>query len=403
MQSVIRLGDARLVGRRREADVVAPAAAGAPAPTAGGILGLGTVDDQMRDAQTGALSLLSLRSHLEKLLEGFAPFGARPALMMIDIDRFAAINRAYGREVADEVLQAVGGRLGRAAVDGRAVYRTGGDEFAILSPALDVVDAVQRGRELLAALATPVGTSRGPVPLSVSVAVVMLGHRTRVDGILRDADATMFRAKTEGGNRVDVYNWEVDSWATARKRHAQRLEEEVEDLRRKNRMLAEAVTHDLLTGLPNAVAFDADHVQIDAWRQRSGDPYSVLRVRIDGLDSMRAHLRSPAGSGVLVSVAKAIAAIVRQSDRAYVIGDGEFSVLLRGSVMKQALGAAGRIRSGVADLAVADPGGSDRKVTVSIAAVEAGFRHSNRHEVVAEADRLLGDAAAGDSRIVWPH
>ena len=359
-------------------------------------------EEHLRDGLTGLGSVLTLRADLEQLIDRYQPFGARSALLMIDIDRFAEVNEAYGREIGDEVLQATAGRLARLFADGRSAYRTGGDEFMALVGSVAVVDAVEVARQLLSVLSAPVGTSRGPVPLSVSVAVVMLGHRHRVDGLLRDADLTMYRAKSEGGNRVDVYNWEVDSWSSARKRKVQRLEEEVEELRRKNRMLAEAVTHDVLTGLPNAVAFDADHIQMDAWRRRSGDPYTVLRARIDGVEEMRPYLRAPAGTDALVAVAHAMRDTVRQSDRAYLLGEGDYVVLLRGTVMKQALGAAGRIRSRVAELAIANPARSGETLTVTIAAVEAGFRHQDRHEVVLEADRLLAAAGSVPGQLLWP-
>ena len=363
---------------------------------------LATLEEHLRDGLTGLGSVLSLRSDLEQLIDRYQPFGARPALLMIDIDRFAGINDAYGREIGDEVLRATAGRLARVFADGRSAYRTGGDEFMALVGLVAVVDAVEVARQLLSVLSAPVGTSRGPVPMSVSVAVVMLGHRHRVDEMLRDADLTMYRAKSEGGNRVDVYNWETDSWSSARKRHVQRLEEEVEELRRKNRMLAEAVTHDVVTGLPNAVAFDADHVQMEAWRKRSGEPYSVLRARIDGIEGLRPYLRAPSGTAALVAVAAAVRDTVRKSDRAYLLGDGDYAALLRGSVMKQALGAAGRVRSRVAELAIPDPGVPGRTLTLSIAAVEAGFRHQDRHEVVLEADRLLATAGPAPGQLLWP-
>ena len=363
---------------------------------------LAALEDHLRDGLTGLGSILTLRVDLEQLIDRYQPFGARPALLTIDIDRFAEINDTFGRPIGDEVLRATAGRLARVFADGRSAYRTGGDEFMAVVGSVAVVDAVEVARQLLSVLSTPVGTSSGPVPMSVSVAVVMLGHRHRVDGLLRDADLTMYRAKSEGGHRVDVYNWEVDSWSSARKRQVQRLEEEVEELRRKNRMLADAVTHDVVTGLPNAVAFDADHIQMDAWRKRSGEPYSVLRARIDGVDQMRPYLRAPAGTDAMVAVARAVRDTVRQSDRAYLLGEGDYAVLLRGTVMKQALGAAGRIQSRVTELAIANPARSGETLSITIAAVEAGFRHQDRHEVVLEADRLLAGGGPAPGQLLWP-
>src|SRR6185437_6192884 len=133
-----------------------------------------------------------------------------------------------------------------------ATYRTGGDEFVALLDSIQMIDCVGAAQRLQAELSQPVQAGPSTIPVTVSVAVVMLGHRHRVDELLRDADVTMYRAKTEGGNRVDLYNWDLDSWSTARKKETERLEREVEDLRRKNRFLSEALTTDLVTGMPNA-------------------------------------------------------------------------------------------------------------------------------------------------------
>jgi diguanylate cyclase (GGDEF)-like protein len=360
--------------------------------------------DDLRDDLTDLGSLLFLREHLQRLVDQYQPFGARPALMLIDIDGFGRINASYGRAVADQVLVITASRLRRLVPDANATYRTGGDEFVALLHWTPMIDAVAMATEIQSVLSQPVDVGQSFIPISVSVAVVMLGHRHRVDGLLRDADVTMYRAKTEGGNRVDVYNWEIDSWSTARRRETERLQSEVEKLRMQNRMLAEAMTVDVATGMPNALAFEADHLQLSAWRKRSGEPYSVLRICVKGIDDAGNAFRSQEGGKSLAAVAHAIRDKVRQADRAYVLGEGEFAVLLRGSATKQALIAAERIRSAVDNLAAPHPANPAENVGIIIAAIEAGFRHSDINDVVQEVDEVLRRAVvSGGATIVWPH
>lgn len=371
-------------------------------PTTAAPSSLATVQDFLDDPLTGLGGLLALRRHLEMVIDRFQPFGLRPALLLIDVDGFKRLNATYGREVGDQILLATATRL-RGLVSGDAAYRTGGDEFVALLDAIEMVDGVGAAQRLQAELSRPVGIGPRQIPLTVSVAVVMLGHRHRVDELLRDADVTMYRAKTEGGNRVDLYNWELDSWATARKKETERLQREVEDLRRKNKILGEAITTELATAMPNALAFDSDHARGAAWRERSSEPYSVLRIRVDDVYEAAHAFRSSAGSDGLTAVAHVVRDTVSPSGRAYVVDRGELAVLLRGSVLEQAVLTSERIRLAIQKRAVAHPADPARKLTVSIAAIEAGYRHSSPADVMAEVEALLEKAVVeGGDRAVWP-
>ena len=364
---------------------------------------LGTVQDFLGDPLTQLGGLLALRRHLEGVIDRFQPFGLRPALLLVDVDGFKRLNATYGRAVGDQILVLLAARLRNLVAGDEAAYRTGGDEFVALLDAIEMVDGVGAAQRLQAELSRPVEVGSVTVPVTVSVAVVMLGYRHRVDELLRDADVTMYRAKTEGGNRVDLYNWELDSWSTARKKETERLQREVEDLRRKNKFLGEALTTDLVTGMPNALAFDSDLAQVEAWRERSGEPYSVLRIRVDGLYEAAHEFRSTVGADGLTAVAHSVRNTVRASDRAYVLDRGELAVLLKGSTLKEAVLTSERVRLAIQNLARVHPADGSRMVTVSIAAIEAGYRHPSSADVLAEVETLLDRAVAqGGDRVVWP-
>jgi diguanylate cyclase (GGDEF)-like protein len=403
MPGPIRLFASRRAGRKGEitttSSTVSVTYGSTPAERSKG----GSLAEWMRDDLTDLGSLVGLRADLEQILDEYQPFGARPALLLVDLDGFGRINSTYGRSRADQVLVVTAERLRRLVPGAEATYRTGGDEFVALLGPTPMIDAVGSARQIQAALSEPVDLEGFSIPVSASIGVVMFGDRRRMDGLLRDADVTMYRAKAEGGNRVDVYNWELDSWSTARKREVERLAKEVDELRLQNRVLAEAMTLDLDTGMPNSLAFEADHLQIDAWRKRSGETYAILRARIDDLDPAQQHFRSPAGGKATVRVAQAIQDTVRQSDRAYVLDEGDFAVLLKGSGVKEAVAAAERIRSRLKNLAIEHPADPSRQLTITVAAIEAGFRHSDPNAVLIEANDLLRRASdSGGARIVWP-
>jgi diguanylate cyclase (GGDEF)-like protein len=381
------------------AQVVPVSSAGPVATTT-----VGTLAEFLQDPLTGLGSLLSLRRDLELVIDHYQPFGTRPALFLIDIDGFGRLNEVHGRANGDRILRATADRLRTFLPAGDSAYRTGGDEFVAVLRSTPMIEGVAVAGHLLDVLSRPVALDGVEVGLTVSVAVVMLGHRHRVDALLRDADVTMYRAKAEGGHRVDLYNWEVDSWATTRRRDVERLERDVEALRQQNRLLTEALTLDLYTGLPNGIAFEADHHQVEAWRRRSGDPYSILRVHVDGTSEGSGAFNGPGGAEAIRTVAHSVRDTIRQSDRAYMLGGGDLVVLLRGAVLKQAVAAADRVLSGVRRTQVAHPGGTSRYVSVTVAAIEAGFRHHTTDDILREVEGLLRHAVeAGGDRITWPH
>jgi diguanylate cyclase (GGDEF)-like protein len=126
------------------------------------------------------------------------------AAIMIDIDRFKAINDTYGHQVGDEVLVAVAGRLRCELPAGDLLARYGGEEFAVLAPATSVDEASQVAERLRAAVrGTPVHTSAGQLLVTISLGVAeSAAHDGGLDGLLHRADTGLLRAKRAGRDRV---------------------------------------------------------------------------------------------------------------------------------------------------------------------------------------------------------
>jgi len=115
-------------------------------------------------------------------------------LLLMDLDRFKAVNDRYGHAAGDAVLAAVGGRLRKLTRASDACFRIGGDEFtAILDPGSDGAIVAQRIR---AAIAEPI--SFGPDSLSVGVSIGLANYpadATDPQNLLRAVDAAMYEAK----------------------------------------------------------------------------------------------------------------------------------------------------------------------------------------------------------------
>ncbi|MDR7274916.1 diguanylate cyclase domain-containing protein [Catenuloplanes atrovinosus] len=157
--------------------------------------------DQLRfDATHDALTGLANRLLFHRRLGGPARPGDPDGLvgvLAIDLDGFKAINDSLGHHVGDEVLTLVAERLRRCVRPYDTVARLGGDEFAvILSPTTEEYADATADR-IRAALTQPAAVDGHHLQIGASVGVA-IGTRTSTDGLLRTADAAMYRAKRRG-------------------------------------------------------------------------------------------------------------------------------------------------------------------------------------------------------------
>jgi diguanylate cyclase (GGDEF)-like protein/PAS domain S-box-containing protein len=139
------------------------------------------------------------------LAKGRAPGSV--AVLVLDLDRFKAINDGLGHEVGDEVLVAVAERL--VAADGTAevVARLGGDEFLVLFDGDDAeMEASAYAQRALHALGSPIRAGDGEVFVTASVGIACTSPRvTEATPLLSNADAAMYQAKQRGGATVEVF------------------------------------------------------------------------------------------------------------------------------------------------------------------------------------------------------
>ncbi len=128
------------------------------------------------------------------------------SLCMLDIDHFKPINDRHGHACGDEVLRMVGRLLQAHARNEDVAARIGGEEFALLLPECGLDDATalaERLREAIAA--TAFDADGGPLRVTASIGVASIGPgRDARAPLLAAADAALYRAKSEGRNRVRV-------------------------------------------------------------------------------------------------------------------------------------------------------------------------------------------------------
>ncbi|MBW4639133.1 MAG: EAL domain-containing protein [Gloeocapsa sp. UFS-A4-WI-NPMV-4B04] len=130
------------------------------------------------------------------------------AVLFIDLDRFKLVNDSLGHMVGDQLLVAIARCLESCLRPKDTVARFGGDEFAILLKNLqDVNDAIGVVGRIQEQLKLPFKLNGQEVFTSISVGIALNTiDYERPEDLLRDADTAMYRAKTLGKARYEVFN-----------------------------------------------------------------------------------------------------------------------------------------------------------------------------------------------------
>lgn len=175
----------------------------------------------MTDPLTGLHNRRYALAELERMVTGRRrpsdPADGGPlAVMMIDLDRFKAVNDRHGHAVGDRVLAEVARRLRRSVRPGDLAARIGGEEFLVAGHALtadEAQDLAERVRRTIGELPVPIADG-AEVTVTASVGLALHGAwetdvsaRTApqtVARLLDAADRALLRAKAVGRDRVEV-------------------------------------------------------------------------------------------------------------------------------------------------------------------------------------------------------
>ncbi|MBA4286874.1 MAG: hypothetical protein C0434_15225 [Xanthomonadaceae bacterium] len=161
----------------------------------------------IRDPLTGLYNRRHFDETLKNRIAEHGRNGRRFALLMIDIDHFKRINDEHGHDVGDEVLRETGGLLQRIVRSDEAVFRLGGEEFAMIvddgqgggSQATGCAERVRR--EVEAMRVTRRDRPLPAITVSIGLARYPQDVPPGVDSLQR-ADAALYIAKRTGRNRV---------------------------------------------------------------------------------------------------------------------------------------------------------------------------------------------------------
>ena len=180
-------------------------------------------------AQTDLLtSLANRRAFLKRLTMAFAASlrGAPPfAVLYLDIDNFKDVNDTLGHAMGDLLLKEVVGRLQTAVRTEDLVARFGGDEFAILLPAVtDPETAGELAARIGKLLAVPFTIKGHKVRITSSIGIALFSPETASpEAMMMQADLALYGAKDEGRDCFRFHSHDLDREVHERVRVAEEL------------------------------------------------------------------------------------------------------------------------------------------------------------------------------------
>lgn len=160
------------------------------------------------DSLTGLPNRLLFNETLRDAIVAAEESGSSLGVALMDLDHFKEINDTLGHDAGDEVLKIVATRLQSVLGGAGIIARLGGDEFAVLILGHGNDDEIFTTlSELKAALAEPVNLAGTLRSCSASIGLTIFPRdATEQSDLLKNADLALYRAKSFGRGRTDVFS-----------------------------------------------------------------------------------------------------------------------------------------------------------------------------------------------------
>jgi diguanylate cyclase (GGDEF)-like protein len=163
------------------------------------------VEKSSRDSLTGALNRETFVQNAQDQLRKAYRYRVPYAVIFMDLDKFKYINDTFGHRMGDRALKRVVEHIQSATREHDLLGRFGGDEFVLLLYECKAEDVEQIMKRVIGNIAAdPLGSSKKPIPLTISAGVLTVRPSERqhnLEMLLSIADKKMYEAKKAGGNQ----------------------------------------------------------------------------------------------------------------------------------------------------------------------------------------------------------
>jgi diguanylate cyclase (GGDEF)-like protein len=159
-----------------------------------------------KDALTGVLNHSQIVEQVNQTMRTTKRRKSKSTIVVIDVDHFKKVNDNYGHVVGDKVLCALGQLLANSIRETDTVGRYGGEEFVIVFEDCDVDDGANKVQLIKDAFSKMrFGTNDKEFGVTFSAGLINLGSFDNVMPAIAAADKALYKAKSDGRNRVVKY------------------------------------------------------------------------------------------------------------------------------------------------------------------------------------------------------
>src|SRR5687768_3708216 len=154
------------------------------------------------DHLTGLVNRSLFRDRLVQAMARSKRMHQPMGLMLLDLDRFKAVNDTFGHDVGDDLLKAASERLKTCVREVDTVARMGGDEFTIILEGIASDQSILVVAKRITESITSVFPLKGhTVSVGISIGITVYPHDDHsIDELLKHADSAMYRAKQQRGS-----------------------------------------------------------------------------------------------------------------------------------------------------------------------------------------------------------
>jgi diguanylate cyclase (GGDEF)-like protein/PAS domain S-box-containing protein len=163
-----------------------------------------------RDELTGLANRRRVIEQLQHLLAQLPhrelPTSELIGVLSVDVDRFKVVNESVGRRAGDRLLRQLAGRLHTTANGDDLLARVAGDEFVVVALGrADVAEVLSFAEEIAVSLSEPFWVNGRELRPTASIGVAVTRRAGAAETLVRDADTAMHQAKSDGGNRIELF------------------------------------------------------------------------------------------------------------------------------------------------------------------------------------------------------
>ncbi|NOY42144.1 MAG: diguanylate cyclase [Planctomycetes bacterium] len=282
------------------------------------------------------------------------------SLMIFDVDHFKKFNDTHGHQAGDEVLRQVGKTMVDVVKNSDLPCRYGGEEFAVVMPNTDIVQArvaAERMRKAIEAM--KVNFEGSNLKVAASIGVAEIEPKEESASLMRRADDAVYAAKAGGRNRSYWHDGDqcraIDDTASTKAATPTPATTSAEPATKAAATEAPSENVEkstLLKDLPDRAVFSGElHRRINE-SHRFGVSLSIMHLSVKGYAGLEQEYGDAVGKLLLDTVAQFIRSRLREMDLLGKLDDGEFVVMLPGSSEREALLVGNRVQSAIANCVI---------------------------------------------------